>query len=337
MSRACRIVYIDYVKSITIYLVLLSHTALPFAPACWINSFHVPLFFFVSGFLFSYESNPGFVPFLRKKARQLLLSYLLIGAVTYLFWLLVGRRHGLDALSATPWYSPVVASLSVDVPGMLHNIPLWFFPSLFLVAVCCHPLLRRLRSVGVLAVSLAAGYAFYRCVGYTPFVVGQSVVAMFFYVLGYVFRRRGVRVPYWSAAILLPLSLCSVSMNDKVGMFINYYGNFPLFVMFAVVGILLVLVLSRFLQQTFGECRLVRLVSYNTLAICGFHLMMFTLLKGLMHYVFGLDITMLDSVLLPNVLFSLVALLLCIPLLLLLGRYMPWMIGARRRCNDRCM
>lgn len=322
-------VYVDYVKAVAIYMVMLSHTAMTPTAAKWINVFHVPLFFFVSGFLFSYERNPSLRRFAAKKAFQLLLPYISISAVSYLFWLFIGRHYGSDVLQDMPLYRPFVSSLYVDVGGMVHNLPLWFFPSLFVVSVFCHRTMRRINGVALLLLSLAAGYGIYEYVGYLPFAAGQSVVAVAFYVMGYMFRDRKITLPYPLAALFLPLSLCGIWLNDKVAMYHNWYGSFPLFVVFAVAGICFVLILCRALQRVLGERRVVRLVSDNTLAVCGFHLMVFTMLKGVMFYIFRTDLSVLDGTFLPNIAFSLAALALCVPLSVLLRRYVPWLVGVR--------
>ena len=52
--------------------------------------------------------------------------------------------------------------------------------------------------------------------------------------------------------------------------------------------------------------------SANTLWICGYHLLTFTLLKGLLVYVLGIDISKFESTIMPNIFFSLAALFVCL-------------------------
>lgn len=322
-----RISYVDYVKAVAIWLVMLSHLVLPGWAAMWINSFHVPLFFFVSGFLFFPDRHPSVRPFVAKKARRLLIPYILIGSVTYVFWLLLLRNHGRQTSFELPWYRPFTAMMAVDVDHMMHNPPLWFFPTLFIVAACGHIMLRKIRLKVLLPLLFVAGWAVYHYVGYTLFVVGQSVVAMLFYALGYAFRNMRARLPLYIGLLMLPVSVCSVWANGWIAMYHNWYSSFPLFVVFAVAGILSVLTLCRILYRWCGENSAVRLVSDNTLALCGFHLTVFALMKGILLYVFGVAPSALDDTFLPNILFSLVALLLCLPLSVVLRRYLPWLVG----------
>lgn len=57
-----RINYIDIAKGIGILLVVLGHGYSNINPVyCWINSFHMPLFFILTGVLFSIKSEKELV------------------------------------------------------------------------------------------------------------------------------------------------------------------------------------------------------------------------------------------------------------------------------------
>lgn len=111
MNTGKRILWIDYAKSICIYLVLLGH-AHAFQPVTdFIYTFHMPLFFFLSGCLFSFEKHPNFKEFAIKRFKGLMVPYLWINLITYLFWLFAGRNFGEDATISTTWYSPIIGIL----------------------------------------------------------------------------------------------------------------------------------------------------------------------------------------------------------------------------------
>lgn len=64
---------IDILKGLGILLVLFGHTAIPFEVRLWIYGFHMPLFFFTSGF-FSKDSRFG--SDLLKNCKKILLLWL---------------------------------------------------------------------------------------------------------------------------------------------------------------------------------------------------------------------------------------------------------------------
>ena len=92
-----RIKWIDTAKGIGLLLVILGHLHVPYMTT-WIYTFHMPLFFFLSGVVFS-GSKYTFKEFLVKKIKSLVVPYFCLGFVIYLFYvivnLLIEDGHGL--------------------------------------------------------------------------------------------------------------------------------------------------------------------------------------------------------------------------------------------------
>ncbi len=64
-----RIEWIDVLKGIGIILVILGHTHVLFRT--YIFSFHMPLFFFISGYLFTIDRYKNFAEFACKKVKSI--------------------------------------------------------------------------------------------------------------------------------------------------------------------------------------------------------------------------------------------------------------------------
>lgn len=58
-------------KGICILLMVIGHSACPKAIKDWLYMFHMPFFFFVSGYLFKEKALISFIPFLKKKVKSL--------------------------------------------------------------------------------------------------------------------------------------------------------------------------------------------------------------------------------------------------------------------------
>ena len=91
-----RIEWIDYSKGILIILVIAGHAIPEFDLhldylAHFIYSFHMPAFFILSGYLFRYKKDINTVEFAKKKAKQLLIPYIIFSCPDPL-WL--PYRHG---------------------------------------------------------------------------------------------------------------------------------------------------------------------------------------------------------------------------------------------------
>ncbi len=114
-----RIEYIDIAKGIGILLVYIGHCEIgegDFSHIThWIYSFHVPLFFFISGLLFS-NKHVSAATFYRNKFASLIVPYIIFSIVNYV---LLKLCH-------------FDATLSFITNGWGTN-PLWFIPILFLI------------------------------------------------------------------------------------------------------------------------------------------------------------------------------------------------------------
>lgn len=72
-----RIVWIDQLKAVAFYFVILGHMGIPDALKDWIYSFHMPLFFFATGLTTDFEKLARTPPadYLKKLVRRLLVPY----------------------------------------------------------------------------------------------------------------------------------------------------------------------------------------------------------------------------------------------------------------------
>lgn len=118
-----RIEWIDYGKSLAIFAVVLLHVHCDNMVVTVINSFIMPLFFLMSGRLFSYQRNPSFTKFAKKRFRQILVPYMWIGVLSWLCWVLVLRHYGDDVNDNVAWYIPLYAQFAGISPFYHHNTP----------------------------------------------------------------------------------------------------------------------------------------------------------------------------------------------------------------------
>ena len=143
---AKRIDYIDIAKGIGILLVVLGHN--PFVSGFslrLIYAFHMPLFFFLSGYFFN--ASLAFSELLKKRFHALLKPYFFVIVLIYFFHVSFGKLNISVAIGR------VIKSL-YGAGDYLEWFPMWFLPHLFLVSVFAFAVLR-LRS------SLKNNYLYY--------------------------------------------------------------------------------------------------------------------------------------------------------------------------------
>lgn len=330
-----RIVWVDYAKVMAIYLVVVVHANCDPLLTKVLKDFLMPVFFVVSGYLFSAERNPAYGPFAWKRFRQLIVPYLWINALAYIAWLLVLRHYGSDAEAGVAWHSPLRGILTGTAPLLVHDIPLWSLVSFFVVEMVYYPL----RRAGASPVAIAAGAAMVLGMAYElmpgvlwqlPLALGPSAAGLIFYALGNEWRRLSalhsradsyVFSP-WTVAVAAGLFAFASWRNGQVSFYTSYYDNYFLFLLAAVSGSLVVVNVARVLAVAFGEGRFLRFLSAGTLLICGFHLLAFAAIKGVALFVFGIDPGSLTDGLVRGLAFATAAFLLTLPAVWIVRRYM---------------
>ena len=327
-----RISWIDYGKSMAIFLVVLLHTHCDILVDSVINAFVMPVFFFMSGVVFDYDRNPRYGVFAAKRFRQLVVPYLWINLLAYLSWLFVLRHYGADAGSDVSWSTPLIGFLTGVPPLLSHDIPLWSILCFFVVEMIFYPLCKRFRD-WVLVLCFAAlswSLTFIVDGGRLPLTLGPAVAGVAFYGLGHFYRRIShlITEPF---NILLPIIavlifIFSISRNDEVEFFICRFGDYWLFLLGSLSGIIMFVTLSEILGRYIKEPRAIKFIARSTLLICGFHLLAFAAIKGVFLLGFGVDPVILTDSIVHGFLFAATAFVLTLPASYIVFRYFPWLV-----------
>ncbi|HBK46223.1 MAG TPA: polysaccharide biosynthesis protein GumF [Xanthomonadaceae bacterium] len=328
---------IDATKALAIVLVVLGHAkGIPQAFTILVYSFHVPLFFFLSGWVgAAYGSaRPGAQAWL-KLVRTLLVPYLCFFALGYAYWLLT-RNIGEKAArwGSHPWWEPLYGLVSGIGPELYVQPALWFLPALF-VTTLAYLYLRRLMSPGWMA--LLAGVVSLAWIGWfpalnvrLPFALDVLPVSLFFFAAGALGARAGWLLPRTPAgnaialAVLMLPWLVIAWRNGRIDINMLVFGQSHLaFYIAALLGTAMSLCAARLLQHLGW----VQWIGRNTLLILCTHLLVFFVLSGAMALVGGFGPAGPGPVWALFV--SVFALLASVPMRWVLMRWAPWSLGAR--------
>lgn len=195
-SNAARSNWIDYVKCLAILAVVVGHTYSIGNPIhSFAYSFHIPLFFIVSGYL-AKAKKPDYA----KLASRLLVPYFLICVSTLIVEFL---DKGMDAavvkdvLLASIWASGGTVPV-LDIPAIGLG---WFLMALFVAKIIFQSTQCFLESRNAGKVSSLLVYLCMLLLGwglggglYLPFALNQAMVAAFYLYVGY-------RLKTWSSEI----------------------------------------------------------------------------------------------------------------------------------------
>lgn len=78
-----RIPVIDIMRGLGIILVVMGHISCEPHLSCWIYSFHMPLFFFISGMSFFVAGKKMYI---WKQVKHLLIPYLFFSILSFVYW-----------------------------------------------------------------------------------------------------------------------------------------------------------------------------------------------------------------------------------------------------------
>lgn len=335
-TRAERLHYLDAARGFAILLVILGHiweTEQPLPVI--IYSFHVPLFFIISGILAAYNERKRrtLKQFVLSGLRRLIVPYLFFEAV---FILLFGLRSHFDFSS---WDAHLYDGLLLSP----LNVPLWFLPTLFLAELVLFLLTRLLKNRGLTALLCALIYLlpFAAAPAHVlPDALLRCMTSFGFLAAGY-FGSDLIHAKNPPLALLLPLAAADAWLawlNGKTGIYKLTFHNPVLFTVCALAGsCCTIFLLKKGLPDNLKKYRAIRsvaavlsglltLAGKNSLTILGLHIIVLRVFQEIL----GLHTDSLAG--------GLIALagicLLLAPVCAFLNRFLPFLAGKRSRRPD---
>lgn len=190
-----RVDYLDMLKCLGMFIVVSGHIHPSYG---WfslpIHSFVIPLYFFLSGMTFKRYKYPTLWEFIKHRAKTLLLPYLMFSLVTWAFWAIfrVVTHPGADI------WGPLLQTFIAQGSGhfLVHNVPLWFLPCLFVVEVIYYVVSKlpdwvNLTVSVILSIVGACMISWWRgAFLFLPWSTESALVALFFYCIGNLLSKR---------------------------------------------------------------------------------------------------------------------------------------------------
>ena len=283
-----RVYWLDALKAIGLFFVILGHTdGIAEWLRTYIHSFHIPLFFFISGCLANRRDLAApFSPVWRRHFRSLILPYFTFGFISYMVWLLAGRFYGRDVGLAVSPVRPLIGMLyGIGVNHWLrHNVSLWFLPALFSLRLIFYWLQRYCTGLG-----LAYGVIFLSLVGGTattvlpfrlPWGIEPACIGLMFYWAGYAGREQfllpEIITPQWSWLLMLvslAIQFAGINANVRVDINSAQLGNQAAFFLAAFSGI----VFWCLVAQALPRWKALSLMARESMVIFSLHTLCFSI------------------------------------------------------------
>lgn len=289
MTTNSRIKFIDVVKGLALFLVILGHLEKPYTPMFnWIFSFHMPLFFIASGMTMNIDKY-NIVNFIKRKTKILLLPYFLFSIFGFIITLLVESARKKLTIKIF-----IIDLFYHTQPEIIHVGQLWFLVALFFASIYFYVIEKYvvknksiLFNILIYVIISVIGYNIVKYM-YTPYILkvpmhrlpfklDSALTAVVFLKIGYTIKKYELvekicKISAFKYFILLMLILAvniftGVYMNGYVnicqcvfGAYINYYLS-------SIFGSLFFILLA----YKFRNIRIINYYGRNTLNMFAIH------------------------------------------------------------------
>lgn len=285
-AMASRVGYVDIAKGIGITLVVMGHNDFalisPFAHKL-IYSFHMPMFFFMSGMFF--KPDIGFWTFVRQRFNRVLRPFLFM--ILFIFFMSISFSK-VSILEA----SRRLVKAMYGSGQYLDWVQLWFLPHLFVVSIFAYLFVRAIRQpllfqlrwallvvllvIGVLNITLFYPFELnlsgkdFTLYG-LPFSLDLVLISGFFFILAYELNQTRYASFLESLWTLLIAALTLIFLvwyfPAKIDFNIRWFDSLPINAIEALLGILFILALSKQLERVGWLSALFRYIGQASLII----------------------------------------------------------------------
>lgn len=244
---------IDIAKGITIFLMVWGHNTFGTFMHEKIYLFHMPLFFFISGFFFK---EVTFTSYVKNKSQRLLLPFVL-------YWLFIRIWNILFMFLTQKGNLKYIQDYIQSEAFFPGTGALWFLICLFLISIVSYILILKVNKnyhLLILVISVAIAYLLPPQEGKFVLYYGQALLMLPFYMGGYYFYNgclnlykyitssyRSYFIAIICGALLFLVPWQNLDVNSQI--WSNFVSLFP----GAMLGILFIISVSRIIDLKYGR------------------------------------------------------------------------------------
>lgn len=257
-----RIYWIDAAKIITMFMIVLGHT-IAYSNQLqglnkYINSFHVVMFFVISGLTFHINKYHNYKEFFIKKFKSIMVPYFVFAVLFLIPLYMFGNSTAQDLERAD-----IDIGITKSIIGILYgnanngylkqNSALWFLPCLFVVENIYY-FIEKLKTkkkylIAMVGSLIIGALDYYFLPVRLPWGIDIALVMIFFFTIGRLLEKnvnlykiqtlKSKKVQILIALFNILIGYVLQNLNDKVMYIHNEYGNYALFIIsafFSTIG-----------------------------------------------------------------------------------------------------
>ncbi len=259
MEKEKQIEWINILRGFAIFLIVIGH-AIGYSQELkevskYLSSFYVPLFFFISGYLFNENKREEIGIYIKRKAKRILIPYFIFAFLSLIPYYLFAGEIQENLNSKNTISNSIFTSIFAILYGSGHdnrlpqNSPLWFLPCYFIVVVIAKLIYNKTKKFKYKSATLSTcfliigGIVYYYFNFAYPFGFETALVMLYFYFLGH--QLKQININCNKIKIVIGLSSLIVGFiihlsNGRISCMNNDYKNsyliFILSASFTIIG-----------------------------------------------------------------------------------------------------
>ncbi len=295
-----RIVWIDQLRSIAFLFVIIGHVAIPEEFQSWIYSFHMPMFFLISGLTVNREKilNTPFKQYFVKQVRSLIVPYFWMNFLMFPLWYITFHHF---SYTETTVGETLLGIFGGSLQWNMPSNALWFLLTLFL-AELLYAAIIKLTKNNTLFILLAVVLC--GVIGFLDRGVPQiwhcniALTAVVLLFIGNIFmtwyRKKGFsEKPVTASRVFTRLGLAALFgaagygshlLNGRISMTANKFGNSVLLFYFTAIAFSAAIML---IVMFLPKLRLITYIGQSTLFYMGIHIPIIRLIQSIFPDVFS--------------------------------------------------
>lgn len=246
--------WVNILKGLGILFIVFGHSYVPDFMYQSFYYFHIPLFYFISGFLFN-KSQPKLIPFLKSKTKTYMGNYYIYSSISTILIFLLYIKNDIN-------HYQYLQSLLFGQIEYMANSNLWFLPSLYLTVIFGYLLFKIILNniitlEKIILILLFLIILIYYSIGLknSVFSITTVPVGLFFFVLGYCYKKFDyidLSISRIFFLLLITIFIFYLSYHNGQAIDIGHNsinGSVVLMIINALLGIFILVFISKKIEK----------------------------------------------------------------------------------------
>lgn len=323
MSKA-RVLWMDVLRGLGILLVVLGHVSKNTSLVDWIYAFHMPLFFFSSGWLYRQRN---IIDDIKQRTRSIIIPYFSFALFIFVYWAAIERHFRNTDISVTDSFLGIfIASYS----SLSLNIHLWFLPCFFLICIVYNILIHSIGKKPTFLIS--SGLAIMAplvTIPEMPWCINRVPMYIGYFALGHQMSKylKNMKKPIGNPSLICRV-LIGLSLWFSVWLLLPAQQVFPILQPVpAILGISGTIVLSTTLDRN----KSLQYMGKISLSVLCIHGPIYRVIVGIFASIMNTTAEALRESTPATLLITAVTCFICALSYEIIKRIAPWMVGLPTR------